>query len=136
MKRFSALLVAGVLTVALAAPLSAQTPNIAGQWELTRARGGPGGGGGGRRGGMGGPIKMVIEQEGDTFTGTMEMPFGAATISEGTIKGDEISFKVTMETQRGTFEMQYAGKIDGDTMSGTSSTPRGESEWTAKKVET
>jgi hypothetical protein len=32
--------------------------------------------------------------------------------------------------------MHYAGKIEGDTMSGTVNTPRGESEWTAKKVET
>ena len=139
MKEFSAMFVAGILTVALAVPLSAQTPDISGQWELTRAGGGGGGrggGGGGRGGGGGGPIKMVIEQDGDTFTGTLEMPFGEATISEGTIKGEEIAFTVSMETPRGPVEMQYTGKIEGDTMSGTATTPRGESEWTAKKVET
>ena len=136
MRKLSAMCVASALTVALAVPLSAQTPDISGQWELNRVGGPPSGGGGRGGGGMGGPLKMVIEQDGDSFTGTLEMPFGEATISEGTIKGDEISFTVNIETPRGSFQMQYAGKIDGNTLSGTSSTPRGESEWTAKKVET
>ncbi len=149
MKRLSALLVASALTAALAAPLNAQSSDISGEWELTR-EGGPGGGGGGgggggqrggRRGGGGGPTKMVIEQDGDTFTGILELPFGEAKIQEGTIDGNEITFVVQIETPRGNFEMQYTGKVEGDSMAGTWTGGRGGGggstrEWTAKRVET
>ncbi len=122
MKRLGALFVASALTAALAAPLHAQSSDISGEWELTR-EGGPGGGGGGqregRRGGGSGPAKMVIEQDGDTFTGTLELPFGEAKIQEGTIDGDEITFVVQIETPRGDFEMHYTGKVEGDSMACT-----------------
>jgi hypothetical protein len=133
MKRFNALLVAGAVAATLAVPASGQTISIAGEWALTR-QGGPGG----ARGGQRPPTKMVIQQEGDGFTGTLTMPFGEAPIQDGTINGNEISFKVSIETPRGTFEMTYTGKVEGDTMSGTVSGRggRGGGEWTAKKVET
>ena len=150
MKRLGALFVASALTAALAVPLNAQSSDVSGEWELTR-EGGPGGGGGGggqrggrRGGGGGGPTKMVIEQEGDTFTGTLELPFGEAKIQEGTIDGDEITFVVQIETPRGDFEMHYTGKVEGDSMAGTWTGGRGgrggggefTREWTAKRVET
>ncbi len=115
MQKFSAWLMAGALTVALAVPLSAQDVDISGQWELTRAGGpggggrgggggdgGGGGGGGGGRGG-GGPAMMVVQQEGNSFTGTLDLPFGEAQIRDGVIKDGEISFKVLVETPRGSF---------------------------------
>ena len=154
MKRLGALFVASALTAALAVPLNAQSGDISGEWELTR-EGGPGGGGGGgggqregrRGGGGGGPTKMVIEQDGDTFTGTLELPFGEAKIQAGTIDGDEITFVVQIETPRGDFEMHYTGKVKGDSMVGTWTGGRGgrggrggggefTREWTAKRVET
>lgn len=135
MKRLGALLVASALTAALTAPLNAQSTDISGEWELTR-EGGPGGGGergggggggqrGGRMGGGGGPTKMVINQDGDTFTGTLELPFGEAKIREGKIKGNEITFVVQIETPRGDFEMQYTGEVEGDSMAGTWTGVRG-----------
>ncbi len=148
MKRLSALFVASALTAAMAVPLNAQSSDISGEWELTREGGaGRGGGGGGgqregrRGGGGGGPTKMVIEQDGNSFTGTLELPFGEAKIQEGTIKSKEITFVVQIETPRGDFEMQYTGKVEGDSMAGTWTGGRrggGEvtREWTAKRVET
>ncbi len=150
MKRLGALFVASALTAALAVPLNAQNSDISGEWELTREGGSGGGGGGGQRegrrgGGGGGPTKMVIEQEGNTFTGTLELPFGEAKIQEGKIDGDEITFMVQIETQRGNFEMQYTGKVEGDSMAGTWTGGRGGGggggggeftrEWTAKRME-
>ncbi len=160
MQKFSAWLMAGALTVALAVPLSAQDVDISGQWELTRAGapgGGGGGGGGGRGGGGGGrggdgggergggPTMMVIQQEGNSFTGTLELPFGEAQIRDGVIKDSEISFKVLVETPRGSLEMTYTGKIEGEAMSGTWTGNRGgrgggggagmTREWSAKRVE-
>ena len=92
-------------------------------------------------GGGGGPTKMVIEQDGVTFTGTLELPFGEAKIQEGKINGDEITFVVQIETPRGNFEMHYTGKVEGDSMAGTWTGGRGGGgeftrEWTAKRVET
>ncbi len=155
MKKLSAWLMAGALSVALAVPLTAQDVDISGQWELTRAGGRGGGGGGGGVGGGGrggGPIKMVIQQEGNSFTGTLEMGFGEAQIQDGVINGSEISFKVLGETPRGSFEMTYTGKIEGEAMSGTWTGNRGgrgggggggggggaamTREWSAKRVET
>ena len=156
MKRLGLLFVASTLTAALAAPLNAQSGDISGEWELTREGGpgggggrGGGGGGGGQRGGRmggggGGPTKMVIEQDGVTFTGTLELPFGEAKIQEGKINGDEITFVVQIETPRGNFEMHYTGKVEGDSMAGTWTGGRGgrggggefTREWTAKRVET
>ena len=127
MKRLSALFVAGALTAAMAVPLNGQSSDISGEWELTRG-GGPGGGGGGQRGGRrggGGPTKMVIEQDGNSFTGTLELPFGEAKIQEGKIDGNEITFVVQIETPRANFEMQYTGKVDGDSMAGTWTGGRG-----------
>ncbi len=130
MNRLGALFVASALTAALAAPLNAQSSDISGEWELTR-EGGPGGGGqrrGRMGGGGGGPTKMVIEQDGNSFTGTLELPFGEAKIQEGTIDGDEITFVVQIETQRGNFEMRYTGKVEGDSMAGTWTGGRGGAE--------
>ncbi len=79
---------------------------------------------------------MEIVQDGNTFTGTLELPFGPSDISDGVIEGTEISFKVAISRQGRSFEMIYTGKIEGDTMSGTATTPRGDSEWSAKRAET
>ena len=101
-------------------------------------------------GGGGGPTKMVIHQDGDTFTGTLELPFGEGKIQQGKIKDNEITFVVQIETPRGDFEMQYTGKVEGDSMAGTWTGVRGgrggggggggggefTREWTAKRVET
>ena len=92
---------------------------------------------------MGGPSAMMIEQDGNTFTGTLEMRMGPADIQEGKTEGNAISFKVTFETPRGALEMIYTGTIDDATMSGTLTGGFGggggggmEAQWTAKRVET
>ena len=137
MKRLNRILTAPALVaLALALPLQtwaqqADAPDISGEWELTR-QGGPGGGGGGRRGGGGGgggggprvggaagASKMLIKQDGNTFTGTIELPFGTSDIQEGTINGNDVSFKIVIERRGRTIEMLYTGKIEDGAMSGT-----------------
>ncbi len=39
-------------------------------------------------------------------------------ISEGRVEGDQMKFKVVRESQRGTFTMDYKGKIKGETITG------------------
>ncbi len=154
MKRVSGILTAVTALVAVSAPLQLlgqqDTPDISGEWLLTREGGGGGreggggggarrgGGGGGRRGG-GGPSALTIEQDGATFTGTLELRFGASDIHDGKIDGTDVSFKVAFESPRGTIEMVYTGTIEGDTMSGTVTGGfggGGNITWKATRVET
>ena len=137
MKRVSGVLTAVTAMVAISTPLQLlgqqDTPDISGEWQLTRE------GGGGGRGGGGGPSAMMIEQDGATFTGTLELPFGASDIQDGKIDGTEVSFKVTFQSPRGTVEMVYTGTLEDDTMSGTVTGGfggGGNVTWKAKRVET
>ena len=53
------------------------------------------------------------------------------------IEGHEITFTVTRETPRGSFEATYTGEIDGDTMSGSMEGRGGFTiNWKATRIET
>jgi hypothetical protein len=61
---------------------------------------------------------LKIKKEGDKLAGTIT-GFRAETenkIEDVKVKGDEVTFKVTRETQNGTFTSKYTGKISGDVM--------------------
>ena len=107
----------------LAAPAQAQDMNVAGKWETTRET---------PRGTM--TSTFTFQVEGNTLTGTVGSRIGDTEISEGTIDGNKISFKVVMSRGDRTFEMAYSGTVDGDTITGTITTMRGEQPWTAKRV--
>lgn len=106
------------LVQAAAAP---KTTKVAGTWDLSMQ---------GRRGTMNQTLK--IEQDGDKIKGTIEGPRGSSNF-DGTVKGNEIRFTVKRETPRGEFEMDYSGKVDGETMKGTAHMRRFEIDWTAKR---
>jgi len=125
MKKLSKIIaVACTMALILGAALSAaQKPaNVAGKWEMTSE-------------GRQGPVTstMTIEQNGDKIKGTIQGPQRQNPF-EGTVKGNEISFTVKFETPRGEMTMEYSGKVEGDSMKGVRKTPRGETEWTAKRV--
>jgi hypothetical protein len=125
MKNFSKVgSVALALVLILGGTLSAaQKPaKVAGTWEMTSQ---------GRQGTT--TSTMTIEQTGDKIKGTIQGPRGDNAL-EGTVKGNEVSFTVKLETPRGEMTMEYSGKVEGDTMKGVRKTPRGETEWTAKRV--
>ena len=73
------------------------------------------------------------------ITGTYTNSFGDGSISSGTVKDSDISFKVEREINGSKFVIQYLGKQDGDTIKGTaeiSGMQGGEAnklEWTAKR---
>lgn len=136
-----------------AEPAAAQdASDLAGTWEFTieaPQRGGGGGGGGreggrggrgGRRGGRfgGGPQTLVLHVDDGTLMGTLESEQGESELTNVTLEGNKITFTVTRETQRGSFEATYTGEIDGDTMTGTMEGGRGgfTITWTATRKET
>jgi hypothetical protein len=100
--------------ILLAAPLAAQTApqakpaDVAGLWELT-TQGTP-------QGDMTADATFV--QDGDKFKFTMAGPGGFEMTGEGTVKGQDIEWTVTISTPQGDFALTYKGKVDGETMTG------------------
>jgi len=56
----------------------------------------------------------TFKADGDKLTGTVSGRMGETPISEGTIKGDEISFVVVRNFGGEERKMQYKGKVSGD----------------------
>lgn len=63
-----------------------------------------------------GPMDMtfVFKSEGEKLTGTLTNSFGEVAISDGSIKGDAVAFKVTREFNGNKFTLKYVGKLAGD----------------------
>lgn len=97
----------------------------------------------GRDGGEARKSTMKLKVEGDKVTGTIATPgrdggqAREAQITNGKLKGDQISFEVTREFQGNKFTAKYSGKISGDTITGKMETERDgntrERPWEAKR---
>lgn len=132
------LALSAALLALAAAPAHAQTVDVSGKWEFTSE-------------GPRGPMTTVFTfaQDGATVTGTAEMGFGRRQggggdtppplqVSNGKVDGDKLTFTISFSRPGGGgqgMEMTYAATVSGDTMTGTSTTPRGERPFTAKRVE-
>ena len=125
-----------ILSVAyLAEPVAAQAPgDLVGEWALTleppqRGGGGGGrggGGGGGGRGGRGGGLfapgqMLVFTAPGGALAGALRTEQGVTDLTGVMLEGNTITFTLARQTQRGSFEATYIGRIgeDGDSMAGT-----------------
>jgi hypothetical protein len=78
------------------------------------------------------PIVLVIEVDGSNIKGSLTggPPMGAKqTIENGTLNGDEISFDVKAPGPDGDFVMSYKGKISGNQIQGTNTSPMGSLPW-------
>ena len=116
--RFRNLLLILAAVVLIAAALQAQTApakpadvkpaNVAGDWEVT-TQGTP-------QGDM--TADATIVQENDKIKFTMAGPGGFTMEGEGTVKGQEIEWSVTISTPQGEFVLTYKGKVDGETITG------------------
>ena len=96
----------------------------------------------GRNGGPDRKSTLKLKLEGDKVTGTLSAPgrggqSSDVAISDGKIKGDEISFEVTREVQGNKITSKYNGKISGDSIKGKMAFERnGEAQsrdWEAKR---
>jgi hypothetical protein len=102
--------------------------NATGTWKWTINRGGE-------------DVEMTLKlkQEGDKLTGTFVGPDGQETeIKDASVKGSDIKFKIEREFNGNKFVINYAGKVDGDTIKGERKIERdGETqtrEWEAKRT--
>jgi hypothetical protein len=103
----------GLMVVALPTDTRADDKvNVSGAWtwSFTRANGGE-------------PIAVTVtlKQEGEALIGAISGPGGRTTdISDGKIKDGEVSFAVVRERNGQKFTTKYQGKVDGNTIKGTS----------------
>ena len=77
---------------------------------------------------------MTFKAEGTKLTGTVSGRRGDTEIQDGKIEGDNISFTVKRQTQKGDFTSNYKGTIKGDEIEFTMSMGDRESKFTAKRV--
>jgi hypothetical protein len=60
---------------------------------------------------------FVFKVDGTKLTGetTSEM-FGKSTLTDGKVEGDSVTFKITIKFQDNEMQLEYKGKITGDTI--------------------
>jgi hypothetical protein len=136
----------GTATAVQAAEKSDKKADATGTWTWTmQPRGGQGGDAPQPR-----KITLKLKAEGEKLTGSVTSPFGRrggqggdaqqptpTEISDGKVKGDEVSFSVVREFNGNKFTQKYSGKLDGDTIKGKIAFERnGEAQsrdWEAKR---
>jgi hypothetical protein len=122
---------AAVLSVGAVAQLKAA--DASGTWTWSTP---------GRDGGEARKSTLKLKVEGEKLTGTMSAPGRDGQsrnieISDGKIKGDDISFAVVREINGNKFTAKYSGKVSGDSIKGKVETEReGQArsrDWEAKR---
>ncbi len=84
-----------------------------------------------------GEMKLTanLQQNGEAVTGELNMQFGAAPITKGTIKGNEIELEYTLTTPNGqTMAGTLKGKIEGNAISGQMGMMGRNSDFTGSKT--
>jgi hypothetical protein len=77
----------------------------------------------------------VMTQDGEKLTVKTKDREGNDVTSEGTVKGPEITWTTKRQTPMGEMVITYKGKIEGETMSGTTQFGEmGSGEWKAEKA--
>ena len=82
---------------------------------------------------------ITLKAEGEKLTGTISGRQGDTAISDGKVKGDDVSFTVTREVQGNTLKFVYKGKVSGDEIKFTRTVEGGQGnmpaqEFTAKRA--
>jgi hypothetical protein len=78
-----------------------------------------------------------LKADGEKLTGTVSGRQGDTEISDGKVKGDEVSFNVKMSFQGNEMKMVYKGKLSGDELKLTRTregSDRPPAEFTAKRA--
>ena len=108
---------------AFAAAVSAAPANVAGKWNVTLQL----------ESITGHPV-ILLKQDGEKLTGTYEGRYGQSEL-KGSIKEKDIEFTVSIVAEGMQTQGVFAGKVDGDTMSGdVSYEGAGDGTWSATRV--
>lgn len=78
---------------------------------------------------------LTVEQDGATFTGTLEMQGSTMQVREGTIDGNAISAIAIMQQGGETVRIRIEGTVDGDEATGQADAgPLGVTRWTGRRT--
>lgn len=78
---------------------------------------------------------LTVEQDGATFTGTMELMENTMDVRDGTIDRNEVRAIAIMRQGDRTIEVEIEGTVDGDEARGTADAgPLGVARWTARRT--
>ncbi len=69
------------------------------------------------------PVSMTLEQENEAVTGSLETMLGTGRIDDGKVSGNKLTASARTEIQGEAVEFTIAGKIEGESMTGTLSAP-------------
>jgi hypothetical protein len=78
--------------------------------------------------------KLVLTQEGASVEGSMESQFGTATVTSGSVSGNEMNLTISFSMGGEGFTLEVTGSVEGDDASGTGDFPMGSFTWTAKRT--
>lgn len=123
-----------VLALGFVSQLQAATSKADGKWSWTMPA---------RNGGQERTLTLTLKTEGEKLTGKLSSPgrqgnMMETEITEGKIKGDEVSFTVVREFNGNKMTSKYNGKVTADSIKGKVETDRqGQAQtrdWEAKRV--
>ncbi len=77
---------------------------------------------------------ITINDDGGSYSGSYQTPMGAGELSDVTVDGDSFGFGGALDTPMGKIALTFAGTVDGDTVSGTVTTPMGGLPFTGERV--
>ena len=99
-----------VVSLMLVVAFGAMAADVSGKWTWDQQG----------RGGNTVTVTMTLKQDGGKLTGTISQPGRngnmESQISDGTVNGDAIAFKVSRETPNGSFTTTYKGSVKGETI--------------------
>ena len=116
-----------VLALLVGVGVVAQAADVTGKWTAQV----PG------RDGQTAEQTFNLKADGEKLTGTVSGRQGDTEISDGKVKGDEVSFNVKMSFQGNEMKMVYKGKLSGDELKLTRTregSDRPPAEFTAKRA--
>jgi hypothetical protein len=101
-----------VVSILLVVSFAAMAADVSGKWTYEQA---------GRQGGNPTTVTLTLKAAGGTLTGTMSRPGrdGNAMdtpISDGTVSGNDISFKTVQSFGGNEMTITYKGTVNGDTI--------------------
>ena len=111
---FSAVLALGVTSLPTASAED-KAPSATGNWTWTVP---------GRNGGAERKMTLTLKQDGEKLTGKLSSPgrdggdARETEITDGSVKGEDVTFSVTREFNERKFTMKYSGKLTADAITG------------------
>ncbi len=79
-------------------------------------------------------ITADLQQNGENVSGSLTMPFGAATITSGRLSGNELTLEISMDIQGRSVPGKLTGRIDGNSLTGTMNVMGRDSEVTGART--